>query len=87
MNLCDSEAVLVYMVSSRLAKIKHGILPTRLPLPPPKKKEKERNLHGYKRREGAVHFRKRLQLPCKSVLQLGRARAHLQSFLSRSLVL
>lgn len=52
MDLCDLEAVLVYMVNSRLAKTK-----TWDPVsPPPKKKEKEKKLHGRKRREGAVHF-------------------------------
>lgn len=55
MNLCDSEAVLVFMVSSRLAKIKHGILPTRLPLPP-KKKRKRKKETCMDIREGRVLF-------------------------------
>lgn len=50
MDLCDLEAVLVYIVNSRLAKTK-----TRDPVPPKREKEKK-NLHVCKRREGAVHL-------------------------------
>lgn len=55
MDLCDLEAVLVYLVSSQAMKTK-----TWDPAPPQKgKRNKEkRKLHGCKRREGAVHFKK-----------------------------
>lgn len=48
MDLCDLEAVLVYMVNSRLAKTK-----TRDPVPPKKEKEKKTCMDV---REGRVLF-------------------------------
>lgn len=83
MDLCDLEAVLVYMVSSQAMNTK-----TWDPVPPKKGKErkKKRKPHGCKRREGAVHF-----INDAAAVQIRPAawqsKDTLQSFLSRSLVL
>lgn len=51
MDLCDLEAFLVYMVSSRLERTTMWDLVR-------KQNKIEKKLCGCKRREGAVHFRK-----------------------------
>lgn len=51
MDLCDLEAVLVYMVNSRLAKTK-----TWDPVSPPPKKKKKKKKNCMDVREGRVLF-------------------------------